>query len=83
MNKIKTQNNTIELVGHGHPDRFADLIGELVLEKNLEQDKNAKVALEVLATRNSISLGGEITSSAKIDYTELVKNAIGAVYGEK
>ena len=76
-------NNTIELVGYGHPDRFADYIGELVLEKNLAQDKNAKVALEVLATRNSISLGGEITSSANIDYEQLVYEAIDKVYGEK
>ncbi len=76
-------NNCIELVGYGHPDRFSDYIGELVLERNLEQDKNAKVALEVLATRNSISLGGEITSNANIDYTELVYEAIEKVYGDK
>ncbi len=82
MRNLRT-NTTIELVGYGHPDRFADYIGELVLTKHLEQDKNAKVALEVLATRNSISLGGEITSNAKVNYDEIVYFAIEKVYGEK
>lgn len=76
-------NQTIELVGFGHPDRFADYIGELILEKNYEQDKEAKVAIEVLATRNSISLGGELTSKANINYEELVYEAIETVYGER
>ncbi len=76
-------NNCIELVGYGHPDRFADYIGELVLERNLLQDPKAKVALEVLATRDSISLGGEITSKANIDYEELIFESIETVYGDK
>ncbi len=80
---MSRNNNCIELVGYGHPDRFADYIGELVLEKNIEQDENAKVALEVLATRNSISLGGEITSKANIDYDELIYGAIEKIYGKK
>lgn len=75
-------NRTIELVGYGHPDRFADFIGEKVLTKNLEQDPTAKVALEVLATKHAITLGGEITSKAEIDYEKLVYDAIVEVYGE-
>ncbi len=76
-------NNTIELVGYGHPDRFADYIAECILTKHLEQDKKAKVAIEVLATRTSISLGGEVTSKADIDYKEIVYSAIERVYGDK
>ncbi len=76
-------NTNIELVGYGHADRFADYIGELILERHYEQDSNAKVAIEVLATRNSISLGGEVSSQAKINYEELVYEAIDFVYGEK
>ncbi len=82
MQNLNT-NTTIELVGYGHPDRFADYIGELVLTEHLKQDKSSKVALEVLATRNSISLGGEITSNAKIDYDTLIYGAIEKIYGEK
>ncbi len=80
MSKLNTN---IELVGYGHPDRFADYIGELILERHYEQDLNAKVAIEVLATRDSISLGGEVSSQAKINYEELVYQAIDFVYGEK
>ncbi len=76
-------NKTIELVGYGHPDRFADYIAECILTKHLKQDKKAKVAIEVLATRKSISLGGEVTSNSDIDYDEIVYSAIEKVYGEK
>lgn len=76
-------NNCIELVGYGHPDRFADYIAELILDKALEQDENSKVAIEVLATRNSISLGGELTTKAKLDFEEIVYGAIESTYGER
>ncbi|BDV03752.1 MAG: S-adenosylmethionine synthase [Candidatus Hepatoplasma scabrum] len=74
---------TIELVGYGHPDRFADYISEKILVENLKQDQNAKVAAEVMVTRNTVFLGGEIFSKAKINYSKLVYKAIEKVYGEK
>ncbi len=82
-NKINEINQTIELVGHGHADRFSDYISEKILEEHLKQDKQAKVAIEILATRNSISLGGEVTSKADIDYNDIVYKAIEKTYGEK
>ncbi|AHK22621.1 S-adenosylmethionine synthase [Candidatus Hepatoplasma crinochetorum Av] len=74
---------TIELVGYGHPDRFADYISEKILVENLKQDQKAKVAAEVMVTRNIVFLGGEIYSKAKIDYKKLVYEAIEKVYGNK
>jgi S-adenosylmethionine synthetase len=74
---------TIELVGYGHPDRFADYISEKILVENLKQDPKAKVAAEVMVTRNIVFLGGEIYSKAKIDYKKLVYEAIEKVYGNK
>ncbi|MFV0496472.1 S-adenosylmethionine synthetase N-terminal domain-containing protein, partial [Mycobacterium sp.] len=71
----KDFNNCIELVGQGHPDRFADYIGEVILEKALEQDKDSKVAIEVLATRHSISLGGELTTNTPLHFEEIVYDA--------
>lgn len=79
--KNLTTNTTIELVGYGHPDRFADYIGEVILTECLKQDENSKVAIEVLATKNSISLGGEITSKAIIDFEKLIYLAIEKIYG--
>ncbi len=75
--------NAIELVGYGHADRFADYLAEKVLVENLKQDSQAKVACEVMVTRDKIFLGGEITSKAKVDYEKLVYDAIELVYGQK
>ncbi len=76
-------NSTIELVGYGHPDRFADYLAELILFNHLKQDKNAKVAVEIIVTRDAVFLGGEIKSIAKLDYNDLIYGAIEKVYGEK
>lgn len=82
MKNLNT-NTTIELVGYGHSDRFSDYIAELILTKILEQDKWAKVAIEVLSTKDSISLGGEVTTTAKIDYNNLIYDSMEKIYGEK
>ncbi len=74
---------TIELVGYGHPDRFADYISESILVNALKNDKNSKVASEVMATKNMIFLGGEISTNTKLDYEKIVYDAIEKVYGEK
>lgn len=74
---------TIELVGYGHPDRFADYISEKIMMEHFKKDINSKVAAEVMVTRNIIFLGGEIDSKAKINHEELVYQAIERVYGQK
>ncbi len=78
-------NNTIELVGYGHPDRFADFLSEKVLSENTKINKDAKVASEIIVMKDMVVLGGEITnnSSKKIDYHKLVMDAIEEIYGEK
>lgn len=80
---LKT-NNTIELVGYGHPDRFADYVAEVVLEAHLRHDKTSKVAVEILAMRDKIVLGGEVSNEFTDDfYTDLVRGCVEKVYGEK
>ncbi|BDV02305.1 MAG: S-adenosylmethionine synthase [Candidatus Hepatoplasma vulgare] len=74
---------TIELVGYGHPDRFADYISEKIMMEHFKKDINSKIAAEVMVTRNIIFLGGEINSKAKINHEELVYEAIEKVYGQK
>lgn len=59
--------NTIELVGYGHPDRFADYIAEKALTMLLKLDNRAKVALEIMVMRNQIIIGGEITANTNIN----------------
>ncbi|HEU5079891.1 MAG TPA: methionine adenosyltransferase [Opitutaceae bacterium] len=65
-----------ESVGEGHPDKVADLISDSVLDACLEQDKASRVACETLVKSNQVVIAGEITTSAKINYEQVVRNAI-------
>ncbi|WP_031489222.1 methionine adenosyltransferase [Ureaplasma canigenitalium] len=63
---------TSESVGAGHPDKICDQISDAVLDDCLSQDKNSKVACEVLACNRLIVIAGEITTSA---YVDVIKTA--------
>jgi S-adenosylmethionine synthetase len=67
---------TSESVSSGHPDKLADLISDTILDDFLAHDKNAKVAVETLTTENTVVLAGEVNSSHKPNYDDLVKKAI-------
>ena len=62
---------TSESVSEGHPDKVCDQISDSILDEALRQDKNARVACEVLASGNSIIIAGEITTTAHIDYEKI------------
>lgn len=63
---------TSECVGKGHPDKICDQIADTILDACLQQDKNSRVACEVLATNRLIVIGGEITTRG---YVDVVKKA--------
>jgi len=65
-----------ESVGEGHPDKVSDSISDSVLDACLEQDPSSRVACETLVKSNCVFLGGEITTSAKLDYEKIVREAI-------
>lgn len=67
---------TSESVSAGHPDKLADLISDTILDDFLTHDAKAKVAVETLTTENLVVLAGEVNSSYKPNYEELVKKAI-------
>lgn len=67
---------TTESVSIGHPDKVADQISDSILDAYLASDPNAKVAVETMVKDNCVVLGGEISSSAKIDYDSVVKKTI-------
>ena len=70
---------TSESVSEGHPDKVCDQISDSVLDCALQQDKNARVACEVLATGNTIIIAGEITTKAVIDYDSIVRGVLKRV----
>ena len=67
---------TSESVSEGHPDKMADQISDAVLDSMLTDDPESRVACETLVKDNQVILAGEITTDAKIDYVEIVRNTI-------
>ena len=65
-----------ESVGEGHPDKVSDSISDSVLDACLEQDPHSRVACETLVKSNCVTIAGEITTVAKFDYEDVVREAI-------
>ena len=65
-----------ESVGEGHPDKVSDSISDSVLDACLEQDPHSRVACETLVKSNCVTIAGEITTAAKFDYEDVVREAI-------
>ncbi len=65
-----------ESVGEGHPDKVADYISDSILDACLEQDSASRVACETLVKSNCVFLAGEISTTADINYDQVVRQAI-------
>jgi len=68
-----------ESVGEGHPDKVSDTISDAVLDACLAQDKTSRVACETFVKSNVVCVGGEITTKAKFDVEEVVRDAIRGI----
>ena len=68
-----------ESVGEGHPDKVADLISDTVVDACLAQDPTSRVACETLVKDSHVILAGEITTQAKLDYEQLVRDTVRAI----
>jgi S-adenosylmethionine synthetase len=67
---------TSESVNEGHPDKLCDQISDAVLDACLTQDPDSKVACESCAKTNFVMIFGEITTSAVINFEQVVRDAI-------
>ena len=65
---------TSEYVSYAHPDKIADAISDAILDEFLKQDSNAKTGIETLVKNNIVVLGGEVSSTATVNYEEVVRN---------
>jgi len=70
---------TSESVSAGHPDKMADLISDRILDEILAQDPNGRVAVETLLSSSGITLAGEVTTKAHIDFENTARQAIKAI----
>ncbi len=67
---------TSESVTEGHPDKVCDLISDTILDECLKQDKNSRVAIETFASKNLITIAGQLTTNAKINIEEIARNVL-------
>lgn len=67
---------TSESVSEGHPDKMADQISDGILDAILAQDPKGRVACETLLTTGLIVVGGEITTSAKVNFSDVAREVV-------
>lgn len=65
-----------ESVGEGHPDKVADNCSDAIVDAIFEQDPTARVACETLINTGMAIISGEITTTANVDYTQVVRDTI-------
>jgi len=67
---------TSESVNEGHPDKIADQVSDAVLDACLASDPDSKVACETATKTGMIMIFGEITTSATVDYEQVIRDTI-------
>jgi S-adenosylmethionine synthetase len=67
---------TSESVSEGHPDKVCDYIADSILDAHLAIDPTSRVACEVLCKAGDIVLAGEITSTGRVDYEGIARQAV-------
>lgn len=67
---------TSESVNEGHPDKICDMVSDAVLDACLEQDPNSHVACETATKTGMIMIFGEISTTAKVNYEQVVRDTI-------
>jgi S-adenosylmethionine synthetase len=81
---MKSKVFTSESVSEGHPDKLCDQVSDAVLDAALKDDPKARVACETLVkseigSLGVVVLGGEITTSANINYEDIVRKTISEI----
>ena len=67
---------TSESVTEGHPDKMCDQISDAVLDAIMAQDPMARVACETAIKTGFVMCLGEITTSAFVNFDDLVRQVV-------
>ena len=67
---------TSESVTEGHPDKICDNISDAILDAVLQQDPTGRVACETMIMTGLIIVGGEITTTAQVDYSKVARDTV-------
>lgn len=64
---------SVESVTNGHPDKICDQISDAILDACLAQDPFSRVAVESFGGHGLLVIGGEVTTTAKVDYESIAR----------
>jgi len=67
---------TSESLGEGHPDKICDTIADAIVDYCLSFQRSSRVGIDVLSFRNTVTVAGNITSSAPIELEKLIREVI-------
>jgi len=70
---------TSESVTEGHPDKICDQVSDAVLDAVLAQDPASRVACETVVNTGLCLITGEITTTARVDFNQLVRGVIAGI----
>jgi S-adenosylmethionine synthetase len=70
---------TSESVTEGHPDKISDQISDAILDAILAQDPTGRVACETLVTTGLAVVAGEITTTAQVNYKQIIRDTISEI----
>ena len=77
MNKNrKLTRYSVENVSSAHPDKAMDCIANTIQDTLLAFDPKSRIAIEGLITGNKVFLGGEVKTTAKVDYIKIARDTI-------
>jgi S-adenosylmethionine synthetase len=66
---------TSESVNEGHPDKLCDQVSDAILDACIREDPTSRVACETCTKTGMVMVFGEITTSANVNYEQVVRDA--------
>ena len=67
---------TSESVTESHPDKLCDVISDAIVDACLSLDPTSRVACETVCKTGVVIVLGEITTSASINYEQVIRDAV-------
>ncbi len=71
---------TAESVSPKHPDKICDQISDSVVDAALSQDPRSRVAVEAVGGHKLLTIIGEVSSDADIDYMKIARRFVDDSY---
>lgn len=70
---------TSESVTEGHPDKVCDQIADSILDNLIKRDKYSRVACEVMTGMGYVIIGGEVTTRAWVNLSQVARDVVGDI----